>query len=185
MSDIIMFGEANVEPPQSVNKNVSLDEILEIAKQIWNKVKVSKVDKEDHSGNEKLLGSIQAEFKDFNTSFPLVLRWMVQMRAFSVKSMKKYLVFYASTKIDSRLKFLETQAEYLVILYRAQNEHLNERSIQQYKELIIKQLHDEDKIFIEMHEQVKVEMDAQEKSIDVDRRKRLFEYLLANKVIKE
>ena len=128
----IEFGEAPVEI--SVNTQQATPAAIgAIAKEIWQRITKSKVAIEDNPGNDRLLEALQAEFADFNKSFPLVLRWMVQMRKFRPKAFKKYLLKHASAKLDSRQAFLELQAEYLVLLYREEHSHPDERHVQQYR----------------------------------------------------
>lgn len=166
-------------------KRATVEEITAIAKQIWGKVAKSKIDKADDENNDKLLGQLQLEFKDFNSSFPLVLRWMVQMRKFNTKVFEKYLLKHASAKLSTREEFLELQAEYLVLLFREESNHPDESVVKKYRAAIVKDLLAEDKKFIELHEQVEKDIEVQDSKNDVDRRKRLYEFILAQKVAQE
>jgi hypothetical protein len=179
------FGEVPVKASVSSSQRATPAELTEMARQIWRRVTESKVAKEDDAGNDRLLESIQGEYKDFNTSFPLVLRWMVQMRKFNAKAFEKYLMKHATAKLDTREAFLELQAEYLVLLYREEHRHPDENYVRQYRAAIVKQLLEEDKTFLDLQKQVEEDLARQDSAVDHDRRQRLYEYILNQKVARE
>lgn len=173
------FGEAHVETPAA--QRATPAEITAIARKIWRQVTSSKVARDDDAGNDRLLEEIQGSFKDFNTSFPLVLRWMVQARKFNAKAFEKYLLKHASAKLDTRQSFLELQADYLVLLYREENRHPDESLVRRYRASIIEQLLEEDKVFIEMQKEAEAVHARNAACMDRDRRQRLYEFILAQK----
>ena len=180
------FGEAPVEAPASTSaQRASPAELVAIARQIWRRINDSKVSKADNDGNDWLLGKLQVDYKDFSTSFPLVMRWMVQMRKFNAKAFEKYLLKHASVKLDTRQAFLELQADYLTLLYREEHRHPDEKLVRQFRTSIIEALLEEDKTFIDMQKQVEKDLAVQESEVDRDRRKRLYDYLLSQKVARE
>lgn len=176
------YGEVAADQPSN-HTSATPAEITAIARQIWKKITVSKIKTNDDNGNDKLLKEFQNEFKDFSTSFPLVLRWMVQMRKFNSKAFERYLLKHASAKLDTREAFLELQAEYLVLLYREEHLHNNdEKFIKTYRASIIKQLLDEDKIFIDLQKQVESEIALNTAAIDSERKQQLYAFLLNKKL---
>ena len=179
------FGEVPVEAQVHSAHRATPEELVAMAKKIWGKVGKSGVAKEDDKGNDALLEQLQAEFKDFNTSFPLVLRWMVQMRQFNAEALKKYLLMHASAKLDTREGFLKLQAEYLVLLYRETHRHPDEGFVRRYRESLVRQLLEEDKSFLKMQKQVEDDLAKQAVDYDIDRRQRLYQYLLAQKIARE
>ena len=156
--------------------------IADIAAQIWRTIGASGVAADDEAGNSALLAKLQEEFKDFGTSFPIVLRWMVQMRVYSKKALLKYLLKHASADLSTRQGFLELQAEYLVLLQREQSAHPNEKQLQQYRASIIKVLLEEDREFMEVSKQVEEEFDRTAVAIDQDRRRKLHAHVLASRL---
>ncbi len=105
---------------------------------------------------------------------------MVQARQYKPKALKLYLLKHASATLDSREKFLELQAEYLVLLYREYHakQHTPEATINAYREHVVKQLLDEDKEFVEVQKQVEAELEAAQKKADSERRLELYKTLL-------
>jgi len=179
------YGEIPVSAGVHSAQRATPEQIVALAKKIWRDINTSKVAKDDDSGNDALLGRLQAEYSDFNQSFPIVLRWMVQLRQFNAAALEKYLLKHATAKLDTREEFLRLQAEYLVLLYRETHRHPDENFVRLYRDSIVKQLLEEDKAFLEMQEQVEDDLAQRAQAIDADRRKRLYEYLLARKVARE
>lgn len=180
-----VYTEIPVEATVRSAQRATPEEIVAIGKKIWERVQKSGVGKDDNPGNDALLETLQEEFKDFATSFPLVIRWMVQMRQFNAEALRKYLLMHAQAKLDTREGFLELQAEYLVLLYRETHRHPDEAFVKRYRESLVKQLLEEDKAFLKMQKQVEEDLAQRAVEFDRDRRQRLYEYLLAQKVARE
>ena len=178
------FGEAPVEASVS-SQRATPAELVAMANNIWRKVTKSGIDEKDTKGTDRLLEELQAEFKDFNTSFPLVLRWMVQLRQYKPKAFEKYLLKHSSAKLDTRKGFLELQAEYPVLLYRETHKHPDENFVRRYREHLVQQLLDEDKVFMEMQKKVEKDLEQEAAEMDRDRRQKLYEYVLAQRVDRE
>jgi len=178
------FGEVPVQASVR-SERATPAELVAIGREIWKRVTSSGVGADDNVGNDRLLETLQEEYKDFNTSFPLVLRWMVQMRKFNAKAFEKYLLKHAAAKLDTRVAFLELQAEYLVLMYREENRHPDEAFVRRYRASLVEQLVEEDKTFLKLQAQVEEDLEARAAEVDLDRRKRLYEYLLAQKIARE
>jgi hypothetical protein len=144
------FGETPVKASLSSAQRATPAELVALARRIWQRVTAANIASEDNAGNDKLLESLQAEFSDFSTSFPIVLRWMVQMKKFNARAFEKYLLKHAAAKLDSREAFLELQADYLVLLYREEHKRPDENLVRRYRSSIIEQLLEEDKAFQKM-----------------------------------
>ena len=179
------YGEVPVTANVQSSQRATPEQLVQLAKGIWRSVETSGISKDDEAGNDVMLSRIQSENKDFNQSFPLVLRWMVQMRQFNSKAFEKYLLKHASAKLDTREGFLELQAEYLVLLYKETHRHADEVFVRRYRQSLVQQLLEEDKSFMEMQKQVETDLASQSVTVDLDRRRRLYEFLLAQKVARE
>jgi hypothetical protein len=179
------YGEAPVRASVASSQRATPDQLVAMAFQIWQRIASAKVAKSDDAGNDRLLEAIQADYKDFSTSFPLVLRWMVQLRKFSAKAFRKYLLMHATANLDSRRAFLELQAEYLVLLYREEHLHPDESSVRKYRDSVVETLLEEDKTFLAIQKQVEEDLARVASDMDRDRRQRLYEHLVAQKVARE
>lgn len=177
------FGETNVIDKSGAAQggHATPEEIVAIGKRMWQRILDAKVSPSDEAGTDSLLERIQNEFKDFNTSFPLVVRWAVQLHRFSHTALDKYLRMHASADLSTREAFLRLQAEYLVILYRESNTHRHdEKAVQQYRNQLVEQLIEEDKTFIELQKEAEAEAAAAAAKVDKDRRQALYEFLSKN-----
>jgi hypothetical protein len=179
------FGETPIEMTARSSQRATPAELVGIANQIWKRIGDSGVDAEDGPGCEKILEQMHAEFKDFSISFPLVLRWMVQLRKYSAKAFEKYLLRHATATLDSRQSFLELQAEYLVLLFREEHLHPDEGAVRRYRTAIVEQLLEEDRTFMDLQKKVEKDLEKMASDIDQDRRRALYEYILAQKVASE
>ena len=69
-----VFSEVPVRAEVTSAGRATLEELVDMGRRIWHAVLESKVAKTDDKGNDALLTRLQAEFKDFSESFPIVLR---------------------------------------------------------------------------------------------------------------
>ena len=127
------FNETPIRATVSSAQRATPAELIAIARQVWQRVSASKVARTDDAGNDALLKQLQQDFTDFSTSFPIVVRWMVQMRRFSTRAFEKFLQKHASAKLDTRESFLELQAEYLVLLFREDTPHVDVKRVGRFR----------------------------------------------------
>lgn len=148
------------------------EEIIEIAKKLWTCVLESGIGKDDEKGNDKLFEDLRdrEEFRAFATSFPVVMRWIVQARKFRVNALKAYLRKHATADLKTREAFLDLQAEYLVLIYKEEHVHADARKVKIYRDGIIKTLRKEDKIFMDVSKQVDADLEQQQKERDAEYR---------------
>ena len=165
------------------NNSAPIEDIIAIAKQIWKKVTIKKAETEAET--DKLLNEIQDEFKEFFQSFPLVLRWMVQLKQFKLSVFKKYLHKVSITAVSNREEYLDLQAEYLVMLYKSLNSHIEEHKIQNYRKHIIDSLLEEDKMFKEIQKEVENQMKKEENELNEERKKLIYSMLMKKKLADE
>jgi hypothetical protein len=189
-ADSIVYGESNVVVNNAGAGYATPEEILKIGRGIWKQIQESGIDVRDEDGNDRLLESLQKDNRDFATSFPLVLRWAVQLRKFSGSAFEKYLRLHASSKLDSREAFIALQAEYPVFLFREENARRHdEKAAQAFRADLVKRLLEEDKTFQDMQKEAEAEAKELAAGVDKERRQKLFEFIsaakLANKVAQE
>jgi len=148
------------------------EEIIEIAKKLWTRVQESGIDKDDEKGNDKLFADLRDndDFRDFASSFPVVMRWIVQARKFKVNALKGYLRKHANADLKTREAFLDLQAEYLVLIYKEEHTHADSRKVKIYRDGIIKTLRKEDKVFMEVTKQVDEDLEAENKKREAEYR---------------
>ncbi|MDE2097431.1 MAG: hypothetical protein KGL39_09320 [Patescibacteria group bacterium] len=171
-------------------KTQTLDKIIGEGNEIYAALQKDVADKKvapgDYDGNKKLYESYHEAHKDFGTSFPIVLKTMVFMRKYSTEAFRKYLYYYKSRAapagtstgvFESRDKYLEVQAEYLVFLHKDEAKHYDTQTITNLRQQIVKKLKEEDKEFVETHKEVTEEDEARKTAAARDRRELLYAFV--------
>ena len=172
----------------TVNQNTKTpEEIVQEANEIFSKVNKENYGIEDSAKADELLTRLRGEHPEFSQQFPLVLRFMAQAKRYHPKAMERYLKKYKEDmkKWKTRKDYLETQADYVIILYKTINTRYDERRVRMMREEVLKQLLDEEEKFTKMIEEAEKEAEQVEKERDKDRRQRLYERLLRMKVEQE
>lgn len=171
-----IFTETEVKPNMNYAKSLPLDDILALGNNIWNEVRHNP-DIKNEKKAEEIYYATYNKYHDFGSSFPLILRWMVQMHKYSEKAFKKFLRKYSTANISSKKDFLILQADYIVYLYE-ENKHCDKKHINTYREFIIKQLLEEEEQMKKIDEELKTEI----ANLDDEKRKRLYEYICQKKL---
>jgi hypothetical protein len=125
-----------------------------------------------------LLSNLQIEYSDFFKSFPLILRWMVQMKQFKIKVFKEYLKIFINKKISSKIEFLQLQGDYIVMLYKELNPLCSKEQLNKYESDIVNLLLKEDSDFKEIEEEAKKEIESYEKILSEERKMKLYNMLV-------
>lgn len=206
----LVQGEVDVEATLSSAKYANIDDLAQEADAIWEEVKKANISVHDHTKTDELLKRLQQEHKDFQTSFPVPMRWSVQRRAYSSSAFRKFLQYYQSctkqeayaqaaektkgrppTVFTTRRKFLETQAEYIVFLFKesrslvdgfafeetksklSRREHVNTETIKKLRSWAITALEKEDEDFRKCQEATVEAVKKQDARFDMQRRQEL------------
>jgi len=129
------------------SQEATIPKLLDLAQEINQRIKCSNIAWYDEKGNEALLSWLQTEYSDFAISFPIVLRWLVQMREYHPSAFRDFIYISTKKESKSREEYLNHQAEYLVLLQK----YIHNKSKDQLKQTrnIFRQLlYDEDKEFL-------------------------------------
>lgn len=170
MEDNYVYGDVPVKASVFSSQNASSDAIVEMADNIWKKVRAGTI-------NEN---TVYQEYKDFCTSFPIVIKWMVYLKTYDKRAFKKFLELYASKKCNSIDEYLAIQAEYLVIIYKHRSKnHISVGDMNKYREFVVGTLKKEHDEFMEMQKEVEKELELAEKNRDSVRRQDLYEKMQA------
>ena len=99
-------------------KNVTPEDIVKEAMTINKKLRLANIPPGDDDRTERFMTEIRKDHKEFCESYPIVLRYMCQMRQFSAKALQKYLAKIAAKPWSGQEEYLDSQADYVVILYK-------------------------------------------------------------------
>jgi hypothetical protein len=166
----------------SDNKEVQIEEIAKTAKEIWKKI-IEYYLKNNNSS--ELLNNLQTEYNEFFLSFPLVLRWMVEMKQFKMKVFKAYLDKFINAEISSKTEFLKLQGDYLVMLFIDLNPAAPKAKILQYEEDITNYLLLEDETFKDMEEEAKEELKKETEKMTKEKKELLYNLILKKKAMQQ
>lgn len=155
--------EENIIFTETNNTKIPIEDVIILADNIWKDIKSSQLNE------DQKMETYYSKYNTFAGSFPIVLKWMIQMNSYNKSAFKKFLYKYNNTTVNDKTSFLTLQAEYLVYVYR-ESKHVTTSQINTYRNCVVKQLLDEDKEFEEIQEQIKQEKDS-------ERRKNIYNYL--------
>lgn len=155
-------------------------EILEEANKVFSKVLDETYELTDEAKADALLTRLRKEHKDFALTLPLVLRVMVQMKRYKPKALERYLKKMAVDMKNwkTRRDFIESQADYMIILYKTENPRYNTKRVQEMRSDIVKQLLAEEEDFTKMVSEAEKEADELEKQRERERREFIYQRAL-------
>jgi hypothetical protein len=102
-------------------KTVTADDIINESRAIWKKYRNALKQGENIP---QLIQHLRAQHKEFCTSYPIVFRYM-SAGSFSVKALRLYLSKIAKNPWKSESEYLDSQTDYVVMLYKATTPHWN------------------------------------------------------------
>lgn len=180
-----VYADVPVSANVSHAKHATIDDLVAEAEEILKRVLGAKLKDDDTDGQERLLKQIQDSHKDFNASFPLALRWTVQTKQYKRAAFVRYINYVKGKEWKNRKDFLRDQGEYLVYLYRELHPKYDNRQVVQYRQAIVAQLIKEDDEFEKIKEEAEKELKRRNEEIDQERRRKLYEFLVRQKVVAE
>lgn len=130
------------------------------AKNIWDDLHARRKDsKFNNLTLEQQLEFYQNNNKRFAMSFPIVLRYMVQLKMYHEKAFIKFIKKMRAKPYHSKLEFCERQADYVKYLYQELNPHYSTKDSQSIWKQAYDMLADEVKMFNEAEERVKEKLE--------------------------
>ena len=156
---------------------VRIEVVLAIIAEIRAKIKESGIDAEDKKGNEELLKTLRAEYKDFASSHAVVLRWMVEARQYDERAFLMYARNHVKPSYKDRGEYWRCQAEYLVLLFKRLNPRKDLKSIHQYRNAVLESLKKDDKEFTAAKEEADKKMEEIKQRAVTARKDRLMKLI--------
>ena len=162
-------------------ENKSAEDIVTIASEIWSRVRVSEIDRGDNGAIDSLLKELSADYRDFASMFPLVMRIMVQMADYDPKVFHRYIKLHVKPSYENREEFLRVKAEYAVMLFRKKDK--NTAHARRYREKVIKSLEKDDRVFKEANDEAETAVEQSDQSTAGQRRRQLVAFCRAQDVL--
>lgn len=148
-------------------KNITINDLINEANNVWKVVRGRRLKFGDIDAAEALMSEIRKTNREFCTSYPIVLRYMCQMQEYDSRAFKKYLLKIKEHPWKSESEYLDSQTDYVVILYQTRNKKWNRTQINNLRKNIRNMLqkeHDTFKFYAkEFEKEVSAELDIFEK----------------------
>src|ERR1700761_5357736 len=103
-------------------KNVTPEQIVAEAGQIWKKYRGRARNQKEA---EDLMSLARTEHREFCLAYPIVARYMIQFGVFSKRAFARFLKKIKGKVMKSEEDWIESQADYVVLLYKSENSHWN------------------------------------------------------------
>lgn len=140
-------GETKFVAKITNEKDVTIDYVVNEANTMWKKVRSSELKFGDLESADVLMEKMRKEHPEFCKSYPIVLRYMCQMHEYSGKAFKTYLMKIKEHPYTSEEEYLESQADYVVILYKQRNKRWNNTQIANLRRNVLTLLQNEHEVF--------------------------------------
>lgn len=161
-------------------KEVTPDFIIEEANEIWKKVKAYNIKFDDQVAAEKCMTEMRREHKEFCTSYPIVLRYMAQMGEYHPSAFRDYINHIKYHPWKSESEYLDSQADYVVRLYKAKNKKWNRTQVNNLRANIRGTLEQEHKTFKDTVSKYTEEVNAEEKKMNAKKIEELKKWYAEN-----
>lgn len=117
-------------------QDVTIDEVVSEANSIWKDTKtLYKSDKFKSLDNrdELILEYFQNRHPEFTKAYPIVLRYMCQLQNYDSRAFTKYLGFIKHNPWKTEEDYLESQVDYLTLLYKYKTPKWKPKDIENLK----------------------------------------------------
>lgn len=143
----------------------SIQFVVTKANELYGKWMQEKVPLEDTKKVDAAYLRYRDEYREFAQCYPLAFRYIIQLKSYNAKAFLRYLQYVAKHPWKSYEDFLESQAEYDIILYKTINPKYNMREVKERREAVRKSLLDDWKSVKSAYEEAKKEQATEDKSL--------------------
>lgn len=157
-----MFSTGELRAKITSEEEVTVPQLVEYANTIWKECKKRGLKFGDVEASDKLLEEMQKKYSKFSQSYPIVLRYIVQMQEYSSKAFKTYLERLKHKPWKGEDEYLESQADYVVLLYKDKHPKYNETNVRNLRKNVLAMLKNEHYIFKANTEAITKEVEDEE-----------------------
>lgn len=106
-------------------KDVTVDYVVNEANQMWREIRSRKLKFGDMDAADAVMNEMRKKHPQFCKSYPIVLRYMCQMQEYDHRAFRNYLMKIKEHPYTNETEYLDSQADYVVILYKQRNSRWN------------------------------------------------------------
>jgi hypothetical protein len=143
-------------------KEVTLDYIVNEAALIYKKMRAANYKITDYEAADEFTAKTRKEHSEFAQSYPIVLRYICQMQEFTRKSMTQYLKHIAQHPWKSHDEYLESQSDYVVMLYKSTHPRWHVKEIANLRKNILTLLKQEHESFTKVADKTQKQVEEEE-----------------------
>lgn len=158
-------GDIDLKVKITSEKDLTIDDIVNEATQMWKITKSRKLKSGDLEAADALMNEFRKTNPEFCKSYPIVLRYMVQMQEFEPKALNLYLRKIKEHPWKDEKGYLDSQADYVVLLYKATHSRWNKTQVSKIWNGVRNMLQRETEIFKQYLEEYDREVSAQEEML--------------------
>jgi hypothetical protein len=126
-------GDIDLKVKLTSEKEVSIDDLVNEANDIWKYAKARRLKFGDSAGAERLMADVQAKHPQFCHSYPIVNRYICEMQQYSTKAFRMWLMKIKEHPWKGENEYLDAQADYIVMLYKVKAPRANMTQVNQFR----------------------------------------------------
>lgn len=154
-------------------KIVTIPELVTEANKIWAKCQTARkrkaIDCVDDKFTDELMKRMHSEHPDFTKAYPIVMRYMTQFAMYHAEAFKLYLYKVKHHPWKTEADFIESQADYVALLYTKLNPRSSTNEIANVRKNIREMLMMEHNEYKRSLKEVSAEIEAREKRYGQDK----------------
>lgn len=158
-------------------KTVTIDDVVKEANQIFAETRRRKLDFTDFESTDKYAAEMRRTHKQFADAYPVVLRYITQLGEYSEKALRLYLTKLRQNPWTTEDSYLRSQADYVVMLYKAKHRHWNATHVSNLRENVYTKLKEEKEKFKQYSEKFQKEVELDEEQYKLNRQRELAEFV--------
>lgn len=159
-------GDDDIKMKIISEKNVTIDYVVNEANEIWKQVRKRKLKFGDLDAADSLMEEMRKSHPEFCKSYPIVLRYMCQMQEYDHRALRKYMVKIKEHPYTSETEYLDSQTDYIVILYKVRNPRWNATEVNRLKHNVRAMLQREHDVFKTYVEEFDKEVTAETEALN-------------------
>lgn len=158
-------------------KNVTVEFVVNEANAMWKECKSRNIKYGDIERSDKLMAEMQKTHPEFSKSYPIVLRYMCQMQEYNSKAFKMWLDKIKVRPWKTEGEYLDAQADYVTMLYRAIKPRSPQKDINTLRTNIRNMLQREHDTFKKYVNEYDAEVSAEEKLLREKNKQEFIDYI--------
>jgi ElaB/YqjD/DUF883 family membrane-anchored ribosome-binding protein len=165
----------NITPAQII---AHANEILQFVNSLWDRKYRKKNLREqnlDPKIGESILKKTRKKYPDFALSYPIILRYMCELKMYSPQVFEKFLDYIQNNPWQSENEYLDRMTHYVTLLYRHYYPELSKNKIKKIKAQVKKLLYEERDKLKTMAQNIEREVDEKKNNLQQNWRRDLYE----------